>query len=126
MVPLTNMRERRRQRRFKAVRGAFAAIKQSSNRLGQIEDISFGGLAFKYLANEGKTNGARAIDIFITKDQFYIKDIPIQLIRDTELDKENPFSTVSIRQQGVQFGNLSAEQRSQLKHLLQYHTVGEI
>ncbi len=93
--------------------------------MGQIQDISVGGLAFKYLANEGTFNGARALDIFIIKHDLYIKDIPIQLIRDTEVEKESPYSTVPMRQQGVQFGKLSVEQRSQLIHLMQYHTVGE-
>ena len=120
-----NNRDRRKQTRFKAVNGAFAAVRQKSNHLGQIKDISFGGLAFTYLANEGATNGARVLDIFVTKHQLYIKDIPFQLVRDTQVEKENPFSTVPVRQQSVQFGALSENQKSQLIHLMQYHTVGE-
>jgi len=126
MDPLKNGKDRRKQPRFKAVNGAYAAIRKSASRLGQIKDISIGGLAFKYLANEGSTNDALALDIFITKHNFYIKDIPIHLVRDTQLDVESPFSTVPIRQQGVQFGDLSEEQRSQLKQLLRDHTLGEL
>ena len=118
-------RERRKQKRFKAVKGAFAAVRKKSNQLGQIQDISFGGLAFTYLANEGAINGARSLDIFVTKHRLYIKDIPFQLVRDNRVEKESPFSTVPVRQQGVQFGKLSSEQREQLLHLMQYHTVGE-
>ena len=117
--------ERRKQKRFKAVKGAFAAIRQKSNQLGQIKDISAGGLAFTYLANEGAINGARALDIFVTKHRLYIKDIPFHLVRDSVVEKESPFSTVPVRQQGVRFGKLSSEQRSQLMHLMQHHTVGE-
>ena len=106
--------------------GAFAAVRQKPNQLGQIKDISSSGLAFMYLANEGATNGARALDIFVTKHQLYIKNIPFQLVRDTQVEQESPFSTVPIRQQGVQFGKLSAEQRTQLVHLMQYHTEGEL
>ncbi|MBW2177076.1 MAG: PilZ domain-containing protein [Deltaproteobacteria bacterium] len=125
MVPSTNKKERRKYPRFKAVNGAFAAVRQNANQMGQIQDISVGGLAFKYLANEGTFNGARTLDIFIIKQELYIKDIPIQLIRDTEVEKESPYSTVPMRQQSVQFGELSVEQRSRLIHLMQYHTVGE-
>ena len=32
------------------MKGAFAAVRQKSNQLGQIKDISFNGLAFTYLA----------------------------------------------------------------------------
>ena len=120
-----NNKDRRKQKRFKAVNGAFAAVRQKSNHLGQIKDISFGGLAFTYLANEGATNGARALDIFVTKHQLYIKDIPFQLVRDTQVEKANPFSTVCVRQQSVQFGELSEDQKSQLVHMMQYHTVGK-
>ncbi|MEN8245648.1 MAG: PilZ domain-containing protein [Thermodesulfobacteriota bacterium] len=120
-----NNKNRRKQKRFKAVNGAFAAVRQKSNHVGQIKDISSGGLAFTYLANEGATNGARALDIFVTKHQLYIKDIPFQLVRDTQVEKKNPFSTVPVRRRSVQFGELSEDQKSQLKHLMQYHTVGE-
>ena len=120
-----NNTERRKQKRFKAVKGAFAAIRQKSNQLGQIKDISAGGLSFTYLANEGAINGARALDIFVTKHRLYIKDIPFHLVRDAVVEKESPFSTVPVRQQGVRFGKLSSEQRSQLMHLMQHHTVGE-
>jgi len=124
-VPENNT-DRRKQPRFKAVNGAYAAIRHSSKQLGQIKDISFSGLAFKYLANEGQTNGARALDIFITKHNFYIKDIPIHLVRDTQIDRESPFSTIPVRQQGVRFGDLSDKQCTQLGQLLQHHTLGEI
>ena len=106
--------------------GAFAAVRQKSNQLGQIKDISASGLAFTYLANEGATNGARALDLFVTKHELYIKSIPFQLVRDTQVEQESPFSKVPIRLQGVQFGKLSAEQRTQLAHLMQYHTEGEL
>lgn len=126
MIKLADNIERRKQKRFKAVDGAFAAVRQKSNQLGQIKDISASGLAFTYLANEGATNGARALDIFVTKHELYIKSIPFQLVRDTQVEQESPFSKVPIRLQGVQFGKLSAEQRTQLAHLMQYHTEGEL
>ena len=117
--------ERRKQKRFKAVSGAFAAVRHNAHQVGQIQDISVDGLAFKYLANEGVTNGARALDIFLTKHQLYIKDIPFQPVRDTLVAKENPLSTVPVRQLGVQFGPLSEDQRDFLRHLIRYHTLGE-
>jgi hypothetical protein len=118
-----NNSDRRKQTRFKALKGAFAAVRQKANQLGQIKDISFGGLAFTYLANEGATNGARALDIVVAKHRLYIKDIPFRLVRDTQVEKENPFSTVPVRQQSVEFGKLSHEQQTQLMNLMQHHTV---
>lgn len=120
-----NTRDRRKQKRLNAVNGVYAAVRQKSNQLGQIKDISFRGLAFTYLANEGATNGARSLDIFVTKHRLYIKDIPFKLVRDDVVEKESPFSTVPVRRQVVQFGKLSSEQRTQLVKLMQYHTVKE-
>ena len=118
-------RERRKQKRLNAVNGVFAAVRQKSNQLGQIKDISFAGLAFTYLANEGAINGARSLDIFVTKHRLYIKGIPFKLVRDDRVEKESPFSTVPVRQQAVQFGKLSSEQRRKLGRLMQHHTVRE-
>ena len=41
--------ERRRHKRYKAVEGAYAAISPHSHKLGQVIDISMGGLSFKYI-----------------------------------------------------------------------------
>ena len=49
--------ERRKNKRYKAVEGAYAAISPNSHKLGQIIDISMGGLAFKYIdTNNGDSN----------------------------------------------------------------------
>jgi hypothetical protein len=51
--------ERRKNKRYKAVDGAYAAISPNLNKLGQIIDISMGGLVFKYIVTNG--NEATAV-----------------------------------------------------------------
>jgi len=114
--------ERRKNQRFKAAYGAFAVLGPESSKLGQIKDISMGGLAFKYLVDEARSNGADELDIIIRQDGFCIKSIPIQTVSDFELARENAFSTVRLRQQGVQFDELTPDQTSQLEFLLKHHT----
>ena len=114
--------ERRKNQRFKAAYGAYAVLGPESSKLGQIKDISMGGLAFKYLADEARSNGADELDIIIRQDGFYIKSIPIQTVSDFELARENALSTVPIRRQGVQFGELTSNQTSQLEFILKNHT----
>jgi hypothetical protein len=118
--------ERRREKRLKAAGGAYAVVGPHINKLGQIKDISRGGLAFKYLATEVKPDSSDVIDVFISKNDFYMQQIPVTTVSDFELKKEDPFSTVTLRQQSVQFGELTEDQSDQLKYLLQHHTVGEI
>jgi hypothetical protein len=114
--------ERRKHKRYKAAQGAYAVLGPETSKLGQIKDISMGGLAFKYLADEARPNGAGELDIIIRQSSFCVKKIPIQTVSDFELARENAFSTVRLRQQGVQFGKLSSDQTSQLEFFLKHHT----
>lgn len=117
--------DRRKEKRYKVAGGAYAVVGLRPNKLGQINNISSRGLAFKYLADEARSDGAQVMDIFVRNQNFRMKGIPIQTIYDVELAKENPLSTIAIRQQSVLFGELDDEQESKLKYLLQYHTLGE-
>ena len=117
-----NSFERRKNKRFKAAQGAYAVLGPETSKLGQIKDISMGGLAFKYLADEARSHGAGELDIIIRQNCFCVKNIPIQTVSDFELAKENAFSTVRLRQQGVQFADLTPDQASQLEFILKHHT----
>ena len=119
-------KERRKEKRYRVVNGAYAVMGSKPSILGQIKDVSGHGLAFKYLADGAGRNGARQMDVFVRNNNFHMKDIPIRTVYDIELAKEDPCSTVVLRQQSVQFGALTEKQADQLKHLLQHHTLGEI
>ena len=114
--------ERRKSQRFKAAYGAFAVLGPEKSKLGQIKDISMGGLAFKYLADEARSNTSGELDIVIRQNCFRVKSIPVQTVSDFELAKENVFSTVRLRQQGVKFGELTSDQALQLEFILKHHT----
>lgn len=114
--------ERRKYKRYKAAPGAYAVLGTEASKLGQIKDISMGGLAFKYLANEARTDDADKLGIIIRRNNFYVNNIGIRTVSDFELAREYAFSTVILRQQGVQFCELTSEQRSKLDYILKYHT----
>ena len=115
--------ERRKSKRYKAAYGAYAVVGPETSKLGQIKDISMSGLAFKYLADEARPNNCSGkLDIIVRQNRFCVKNIPIQTISDFEVAKENVFSTVRLRQQGVQFGELTPDQISQLEFILKHHT----
>ena len=123
VVRYMNHFERRKHKRFKAAQGAYAVLGPATAKLGQIKNISMGGLAFKYLADEARPNGTGKLDIIIRQNGLRIKKIPIQTVSDFELARENAFSTVRLRQQGVQFGKLTSDQISQLEFILNNHTT---
>ncbi len=114
--------ERRKYQRYKVAYGAYAVAGPETAKLGQIKDISMGGLAFNYLAEEARSQYCDELDIIIRQYSTCIKCLPVQTVSDFELAKKNIFSTVKLRQLGVQFGELTPDQTSQLELLLKTHT----
>ena len=115
--------ERRKSQRFKVAYGAYAVAGPEAAKLGQIKDISMGGLAFNYLADEARSQRCNRLDIIIRQYGMRIENLPVKTISDFELAQKNAFSTVKLRQLSVQFGVLTTNQTSQLEHLLKTHTT---
>ncbi len=119
--------ERRKNRRYKAVEGAYAAVSPNSHKLGQIIDLSMGGLAFKYIdtSNEDlkdETNPEETI--FLSSMGYYVGDLPFKTIADYEVTNAPSFSSMKIRKRHVQFTDLSFKQLFDLDYYLK-NNVGE-
>ena len=118
--------ERRRSKRYSAVEGAYAAISPKSHKLGQIIDISMGGLAFNYIdTNNSVTNkedkknqGKSEESIFLSSMGFYVGDLPFKTISDNEVTDIPSFSSMKVRQRHVQFTDLSFKQLFDLDYYL--------
>jgi hypothetical protein len=113
--------ERRKNKRYKAVEGAYAAISPNSHKLGQIIDISMGGLAFKYIdtANEdSESETQREESIFLSSMGYYVGDLPFKTISDYELTNAPSFSSMKIRKRHVRFTDLSFKQLFDLDYYL--------
>jgi len=114
--------ERRKNKRYKAVEGAYAAVSPNSHRLGQIIDISMGGLAFKYIdtSNEEVNNDASAQDesIFLSSMGYYVGDLPFTTVSDYEVTNAPSFSSMKVRKRHVQFKDLSFKQLFDLDYYL--------
>ncbi len=125
---MTNMKEimeRRKHRRFQTQGGTYAALNNGSIKIGQIQNISKGGLAFRYVANREQVERSYKVDIFATDNAFYLKNIPFKSISDVYIDFEIPFSTTSLRQCGGQFGELTRIQVSQLDYFIESYTISK-
>lgn len=120
--------ERRKHKRFRVQNGAFAVFTAfswpySTQKLGQIIDIGMGGLAFSYIASEEAPTGAVELSIFLAENRFHLRNIPFETISDVETN-EVPFSSITMKRSGVQFGELTPNQVSQLKYFISNHTIG--
>ncbi len=115
--------ERRSQERHQIQQGIYALLKNGSSKLGQIVNISKGGLAFKYINHEEQIGEPVEVDIFISGNGYFLKGIPCKKISDIHVDNFVPFSTFEMRQLGVQFGEMSHGQAHQLDTFIKKYTL---
>ena len=116
--------ERRKYHRFRVPPGVFLSFSPDDSRLGEVVDISVGGLAYRYLATEKKPNPARRLNIFSTGDESYMNDVPFQTVSDFRT-LDIPFTPVMMRRSGIQFGELTHSLMSRLEYFIENHTVTE-
>jgi len=117
--------ERRQEPRFKVVEGAFAALVNHNSKLGQIKDISKMGLSFRYIDHDGTPGETSVLKIIIRRGGLYLDKLPFKKVADFEIKNEHTFSSLKMRQMGLQFGDLNQQQCIRLEHFIQKHTTGE-
>ena len=114
--------ERRKHKRFQVKNRAYAVIGADHNIMGLIKDIGKGGLAFQYIANGSQLRGLLDMNIFVGGNGYHVNDLPFKTISDFTLEKKLPFSIISLRRCGGQFGDLTKDQTSQLNYFLKNYT----
>ena len=117
--------ERRQQPRFKVAEGVFAALVNHTSKLGQIRDISKLGLAFRYIDHGDEPGVTSELKIIIGSGGVYLDKLPFKKVSDFEIRNEHSFSSIKMRQIGLQFGKLTEQQQRRLEDFIQKHTIGE-
>jgi hypothetical protein len=123
MINTERVTERRFYERFQVQQGVYALLKNGSSKLGQIKNISKGGLAFMYINDGEQIQGATEVDIFLSGYGFILKGIPCKKISDIHVDNFVPFSTFEMRQLGVQFGEVSMLHLDNLSAFIEKYTT---
>ncbi len=114
--------ERRRHKRFKVKDGALAFIGSVP---GTIVDISEGGMTVRYVVLEKELNSPFQLDIFFGINDFYLPDVPGDVVNEGVDFPQPPFSAFYIKRLGIKFGELTSEQESQVKYFILNNTVSE-
>jgi hypothetical protein len=118
--------EKRRFRRFQAPRNAFALLRGPDGRLGQIIDISKGGLAFRYVSNGRQPRRSFQLDIFLANNGFHLEKVSFRAVSDFEVSKQALANSVTIRRCGVQFDELNQDHISRLEYFLETYALGAV
>lgn len=106
---------------------AYAAFRPHwlrSSIMGNIVDISLGGLAFRYIPSPKASNRLSHIDILLTDGSFCLNKVPVQTISDFEIDSETSVD-LETRRCSVQFGDLTDNQKSDLRYFIQTYASAD-
>jgi hypothetical protein len=80
-----------------------------------------GGLAFRYIGNRKPSKMKTQVKIFNDND-FYLDAVPCETVSDFE-SNQGLFTSLVMRQSGVQFGQLKPNLKCQLEYFIQNHAV---
>lgn len=117
--------ERRKHKRFRVSDGSFAVLGPTGGKIGRIIDMSMGGLGFSYIGGEEQDDTSYELSILLAEDSFHLTKIPFRTVWDMEAN-EVPFSSLSMRRCGVEFGDLTNTQVSNMEYFMQNHTLGGV
>jgi hypothetical protein len=94
--------------------------------LGQIIDISKGGLAFRYVGNGGQPRRSFHMDIFLANNGFRMEKVSFRTVSDFEVSKQGLANSVIMRRRGVQFDELNQEDASRLEYFIENYALGAV
>lgn len=115
--------ERRKHERFATKDIAFAILRADrEEELGQIVNISMGGLAFQYFIGNREFQKAQKLDVLLADSGLHVENIAFGVVEDYELVNELPFSSITKREQRVVFNGLSDSQKQGLETFIRRHT----
>ena len=119
--------EQRIHKRFRVRENSYVTLGGRATKLGQIVDISQGGLSFRYIDIGERPDSSLQVKLSIKNNNgFQLENIPFKTIYDLRATKEFPFSSTRIRRRGGRFVSLSQEQISGLEYLIANYTTGEV
>ena len=114
--------EQRNSVRFTASGCTLVSLGSEHSRLGEVLDVSLGGLAFRCISGEEPSTRIGTLDVYC-EDGLRLAKIPFQTVWDSEVSDPPPFSYITTRRYGVRFGDLSQDQQSSLRLLIQNYTT---
>jgi hypothetical protein len=119
--------EKRKFKRLKGKEAAFSAFMRSNELmgLGQIQDISIGGLCVQYVSTKEDAKGCSEIKIFGKNDRFiHLDRVQCRIVYDKEVPA-GAWEQIITRRCGVEFENLSVKHLSMLREFIDHFTSNE-
>ena len=100
---------------------AFAVMRCAPAKMGQIVNISMGGLVFQYAQEAQGSAKPSCLDILLADCRYYLDNLNFEMIVDVPAPDESEFDSVKTGLIAVKFKNLTVTQKQQLNHFLKNH-----
>lgn len=124
MEEMNAFTERRAHPRYGVNEGTYAAISPNSDKMGQIINISRGGLAFRYIVQNGQVQDPLETHVFVGDNGFYLEKMPYETVADYPVPIGSSLSSLRMRVRRIRFGPLSDHHTAQLDYFLSHRTTG--
>jgi hypothetical protein len=119
------MVEQRKHRRFSVREGTL--IFNNSTDVGEIIDISMGGLSFKAPEMTEETTSPFDVGILFGEDEYFTGKVQCKKLMCHGASEDSLFSSTEKGERySVEFGELTPQQRLYLEHIIQSYTQYEI
>ncbi|MBW2602183.1 MAG: hypothetical protein JRD47_09745 [Deltaproteobacteria bacterium] len=116
--------ERRTNCRFEIQNGAMCSPQLTV--VGQITDVSLGGLTFRYVASRDRSTETSVLSITLTNGTFQLDGIPFKVAWDVEMPQSFSCGPISLRRCGVEFGALMDSQKCDLEYFIRHCTATDM
>ena len=128
MAKTEELKEQRKHQRFSPKNSAFAVSERFFFRVGTLVDISGSGVAFQYAYDSGDDwdllKGSVKLDLFKSEPPRSVIGIEGKIVYDTAVPwKIGVFGDYQLQRCGVEFGELSRDQSSELDLFIKDFTV---
>ena len=105
---------------------ACAVYRSKSVRFGRINNISMGGLSFRYITGEERSNLSLVLDILVAESGFYLENLMFRDIDDVEMDSDSTINSFKMRLNRVQFERLEPAATMKLQHFVEIYGVSVV
>ena len=107
--------ERRSHPRVETKAGTYVRFASYSTRIGEVKEMSLGGLSFQYSESAQEVGDPSELDLFSDVDDSFFGRIPFETVSDSKIGPNNSAIVDSLRRCGVKFVDLTSKQLARLK-----------
>lgn len=126
---MERVNERRKYQRFNVKPGVLAVFGPASEKMGQIIDISQGGLSFNYKSGRETADDSYELSILFD-DNSNLNHRPCKfsasVVSDIEIENEKQYSTAVIRRCSLRFEDLTYYQKTWLDDCMRNYTTDRL